>query len=98
MVLTSGLVFALVLFKKGTLNFSEVDLATISVVSKKYSSCSLVNFSNTLYSHNHLFIIKARLNIINLIYTFSFSQVLVYSFSYSFSYSRGVDLISFSFS
>ena len=43
MVLTSGLVFALVLFKKSTLNFSEVGLATFGVVSNKYRSCSLVN-------------------------------------------------------
>ena len=50
MVLTSGLAFALTLFKKNTLSFSVVDLATINVcyvVSNKYPSCSLVNFSNT---------------------------------------------------
>ena len=29
--------FALVLFKKSTLSFSEVDLATTSVVSNKYT-------------------------------------------------------------
>ena len=50
MVLTSGLVFALVLVTKSTVSFSEVGLATISVVSYKYPSCSLVNFSNTYYS------------------------------------------------
>ena len=52
MVLTSGLVFALVLVKKRTIGFTEVDLATISVyvVSNKYPSCSLVNFSNAYYS------------------------------------------------
>ena len=55
MVLTSGLVFALVLFKKSI--FSEVDLTTIIVVSNKYPSCSLVNF-NAYYTQNHLFIIK----------------------------------------
>lgn len=59
MVLTSGLVFALVLVKKRTSSFIEVDLATISLVSNKYS----INFSNTYYSHNRLFIIKVRLNI-----------------------------------
>ena len=31
MVLTSGLVFALVLVKKSTIGFTKVDLATISV-------------------------------------------------------------------
>ena len=55
MIIILDVVFALVLFKKSTLNFNVVDhLATISIP----YSCSLVNFSNTYYSHNRLFMIK----------------------------------------